>query len=280
MEYIVEIREYIIKADSYIKNLFLKLSPLYRQEFGEEQEVTIPLFTALHSTSESILILLLNQAVFDADILLRSVMEGTIKYCYLMTGSEVERHEKYNEYKVTLTEMDRLFDHCKALETIDILKKYSSNSLKPFQAYVLSDTEVDRLKAMYPKDKRSDMKRKWGYQTLLRALAEQHVEYRAQIGTLSTYALQSHLGHYDWTGVSSRQAQINSAPTGKNECYDFIHALRIISNTLSMSVFRAIEYMRCHKYAPSGMLEFSAEILDYIARIDDVQNKMVEKLAD
>lgn len=38
--------------------------------------------------------------------------------------------------------------------------------------------------------------------------------------------------------------------------------------------------MRCHKYAPSGMLEFSAEILDYIARIDDVQNKMVEKLAD
>ena len=77
MEYIEEVGKYIIQADEYLKSLLFKISPLYRKEHGYNQDVTVPLFTTLHSTSESILILLLNQSIFDADVLLRTVMEGT-----------------------------------------------------------------------------------------------------------------------------------------------------------------------------------------------------------
>ena len=98
MEYIEEVGKYIVQADEYLKSFLFKISPLYRKEHGDNQDVTVPLFTTLHSTSESILILLLNQSIFDADVLLRTVMEGTIKYCYLMTGTDDEKKEKYIEY--------------------------------------------------------------------------------------------------------------------------------------------------------------------------------------
>ena len=59
MEYIQEVGGNIVKADEYLKELFYKLAPLYREKHGKNQDVVVPLFTSLHSTSESILILLL-----------------------------------------------------------------------------------------------------------------------------------------------------------------------------------------------------------------------------
>lgn len=158
---------------------------MYRKEHGDNQDVTVPLFTTLHSTSESIVILLLNQSIFDADVLLRTVMEGTIKYCYLMTG------------------------------TVDDPKK-----------------EQDKLK------------QKWSYQALLRSLAKANREYEAQLGTLSTYSLTSHFCHYDWTGVSSRNAQIVEAENPNAIIFDIMHSIRILFNVLSMELFRVAEYMR------------------------------------
>lgn len=115
MEYIEEVGKYIVQADEYLKSLLFKISPLYRKEHGDNQDVTVPLFTTLHSTSESILILLLNQSIFDADVLLRTVMEGTIKYCYLMTGTVDEKKEKYIEYKIKLADIAKISDHKKLL---------------------------------------------------------------------------------------------------------------------------------------------------------------------
>ena len=82
---------------------------------------------------ESILILLLNQSIFDADVLLRTVMEGTIKYCYLMAGTINERKEKYIEYKIQLVDIAKISDHKKAIEAVEILREFSSNNTKPFE---------------------------------------------------------------------------------------------------------------------------------------------------
>ena len=104
MEYYSEVLPLIIKADQIIKNLFFSVTPLYKKDFPEGQDVTIPLFTTLHTFSESILVLLQNCALFEADILLRCVMEGTVKYCFLMIGTSEERKEKYKEYKTILND--------------------------------------------------------------------------------------------------------------------------------------------------------------------------------
>lgn len=245
----------IIEVDKTIKTLFYYLAPLYKPEHSKEQRVTIPLFTSLHSTSESILILLQNQAVFDADILLRSIMEGTVKYCYLMVGNSDEKESKCDEYEHILCEIDRINDHKKAKEAVEVLKTFSQNNTGPFESMILSEEEEAVLSEKYPAKTKNRITNEWSYQALLKALSSDHEEYKAQLGTLSTYAMICHNCHYDWTGVSARNEEIMSSPDGSNELFDYMHALRIVSNVLSMYLFRVLEYMRCNHFSNAKLEE-------------------------
>lgn len=145
MDYLDIISTYILQADQYLKQLFYSIAPIYKPENGNRQDVTVPLFTTLYSTSESILILLLYNGLFDADILLRCVMEGTIKYCYLMNGDENEKNSKYIEYKEKLYEIVKISDHKKAVEAVEILKEFSENSTKPFEIDILEEQALSGL---------------------------------------------------------------------------------------------------------------------------------------
>ena len=196
-----------------------------------------------------------NQAVFDADILLRSIMEGTVKYCYLMIGNAHEKESKCNEYEHILCEIDRLNDHKKAKEAVEILKTFSQNNAGPFESMILSKNEVQVLTDKYPARTKNMITNKWSYQALLRTLSADHEEYKAQLGTLSTYATICHNCHYDWTGVSARNEEILSSPDGRNELFDYMHALRIVSNVLSMYLFRVLEYMRCNHFSNTKLEE-------------------------
>ena len=46
-----------------------------------------------------------------------------------------------------------------------------------------------------------------------------------------------------------------SSPDGSNELYDYMHALRIASNVLSMYLFRVLEYMRCNHFSNEKLEE-------------------------
>lgn len=278
MEYIEEVGKYIVQADGYLKSLLFKISPLYRKEHGDNQDVTVPLFTTLHSTSESILILLLNQSIFDADVLLRTVMEGTIKYCYLMTGTDAEKKEKYIEYKIKLADIAKISDHKKAIEAIDILREFSNNSTKPFECDILSDEQLSELEEKYRKKMRNKLKQKWSYQALLRSLAKTNHEYEAQLGTLSTYSLTSHFCHYGWTGVSSRNAQIIESENPNAIIFDIMHSIRILSNVLSMELFRVAEYMRGNRIDAPEVAALSMEVLKFVSDLDILNNNMLERV--
>lgn len=278
MNYHDEIIPIVEQSDKLIKSLFFSISPLYKKDFPAGLDVTIPLFTALHSSSESILILLIHQSIFDADILLRQVMEGTVKYCYLLIGDEESRKQKHHEYKILLSEIDALIDHQKAIETIKILNEFSLNSTKPFDACILSDDEVERLSAKYSSKRKNELKHKWSYQSILRDLATTYEEYEAQLGSLSTYALTSHYCHLDWTGVSSIQEQILTSPDGSNTIFDVGHALRILSNVLSFYLFRITEYMRGNYWSKKETSDLCLKGVQLIRQIDDKGNALISQL--
>ena len=277
MDYLQEVEKHIVRADGYLKNLLFKMSPLYRKEYGDNQDVTVPLFTTLHSTSESILILLLNQSIFDADVLLRTVMEGTIKYCYLMAGTINERKEKYIEYKIQLVDIAKISDHKKAIEAVEILREFSSNNTKPFECDILPDDKLLELKKQYPKKEQDKLKQKWSYQALLRSLAKINRVYEAQLGTLATYSLMSHFCHYDWTGVSSRNAQIIESGNPDAIIFDIMHSIRIISNVLSMELLRTMEYMNGNEANLPEIAALCMEGFKFVSELDELNNNMLEK---
>jgi hypothetical protein len=277
MDYYGIVSSYIQRADMFMKRIIYDIAPIYREENGSYQDVTVPLFTTLHSTSESILIILLHGGLFDADILLRCVMEGTIKYCYLMNGSENEKNDKYIEYKEKLYEISKIADHKKAIEAVMILKEFSENSTTPFELDILDDEMLDNLRKKYPTKLQNEIKSKWSYQKILRSLAETSSEYKAQLGTLASYSMTSHLCHFDWNGVLSRELQILDSTKEDAEVCDIAHGLRILSNVLSMEMFRVVEYLKNSKIKMPKVVELSLEILELISEIDKYENEIVKE---
>lgn len=280
MNYSNEINNYIISSDKIIKNFITLLSPLYKKDLNEHQYATVSLFTSLHSTSESILILLLHGALFDADVLLRTVIEGTIKYCYLLNGNNDEKEKKYIEYKNILTDIDKLSEHRKALETLSIFTNFKiTNSKLPFETNILTDDEVASLEKKYSSSMRNKIKKQWSFQQLLKKLAESNEEYKKLFGLISTYSLTSHLIHYDWTGSSMRQAQITSSHFKENIVFDIAQAARILSNVLSFYLFRTAEYTKNYNLFSTEINSLYSKALDIITELDKLNYDILEKYA-
>jgi hypothetical protein len=196
-----------------------------------------------------------------------------------MTGTDDEKKEKYIEYKIKLTDVDRLFDHKKASEAIDILKEFSSNSTKPFESDILSDRELMELTEKYPKSRQNELKQKWSYQSLLRDLAKDYPEYKAQLGTLATYSRESHLCHYDWTGVSNRNAQIIKSTNPKTVMIDITNSICILSNVISLEWLRVAEYIRGNKFNVPEVIALSNEVMNFVVELDSIYNGLLEKNA-
>ena len=276
MNYRKQVEKYIQQADNFIKQIFFKIAKLNSESNDNNCDTTLSLFASLHSSSESILVLLLEQAIFDADILLCTVMEGTIKYCYLMTGTTEERKNKEYIYRECLTEIDKISDHYKAFDTIKILKEFSNNNTKPFESLLLDKDLLENLQLKYPSKIRKQLKNEWSYQSLLRSLAELANEYKAQLGTISTYALTSHFIHYDWTGLNMRKSNVDENET--SILYDLIHSLRILSNTLSFYSFRVMEFLRANEWRNTEIAQLSIDLLQFVDSLDKIQNDSLSKI--
>ena len=145
-----------------------------------------------------------------------------------------------------------------------------------FRSYLSCDEEIQSLQDKYTRKIKTEMKQKWSYQSLLKSLASNRPEYKAQLGTIATYSLSSHFCHYDWIGVSSRLAQLESAYDEKDEIYDILHCYRILSNILSFEMFRASEYVRVNNFSSAHTLAIIDKIFELLYRIDSFCNTSLE----
>lgn len=93
-------------ASHFIGSCFDIASPYLDQEYKDVNPlvrfVSSQLFIDCHLTSESVLILLMEGKEWDADILCRSILEGSFKYIYMLLGSPEEVVKKVEEYWLIL----------------------------------------------------------------------------------------------------------------------------------------------------------------------------------
>lgn len=113
---------------------------------------------------------------------------------------------------------------------------------------------------------------------MLRSLAKNKPEYKAQLGSLSTYASTSHYAHFDWTGLSTRHAQLKANAHKTDTHYDVVHAFRIISNILSFAMFRAWEYTNIHGVKSQETYRILSAMAKEVRELDAVANKMLSEL--
>lgn len=207
-------------------------------------------------TSESIFLLILNCKIWDADILLRAVLEGTFKIVYLLMGSPEDQKRKAEEYWNIMPEMARLSRHHRAtkiLKAIDNEKEMLM--LRPIRDLTIDDIEVETLKNKYSRKERQQLAQKWSFSGLSRRFAEHENDKYKNMGILGyDYGMKSHLIHQDGDGVGIIWDRFRRNEE-RQDSIEIAHAGKIISDICIFGLFRAGELLIACKQDSSVTLD-------------------------
>jgi hypothetical protein len=187
-----------------MRDLLPFLDPLIDQD-ELDPEVTDTLGMLLDAASrsaDSAFLLLTFGRHWDAELVVRSVFEASIKFVYLVhSKNDVRfRHDEFAEHQFQIAMMK---DDQKARDALESVPDASGSEWDALRELVLPDAERDKLRAIYDKASRRSMETRWGYTGLLNALIRSgDPTYSTLSGLFYGYTLSSHLHHADYAGIS------------------------------------------------------------------------------
>lgn len=206
--------------------------------------VSSQLFIDCHLSSESSLILVREAKEWDADMIIRSVMEGTIKYAFLMSGEPLKVRQKAFEYWEQLPNFSAIRHHDRAIAFLDEVSNPEDPEWIPFKKLLLTQEEIDCLRNGTNKKDRSLLEKKWSFSEITRSFAQSESSGLKLLSNLAHgYGMSSHLIHKDGDGVGmvwercARNERDQSA-------VKLGHCARIVSDVCSFSKLRLFQLLR------------------------------------
>jgi len=245
------------------RNILPEMSPVATfLEWEPAQRQTLSwMLSASARTSESALLLCAWGQLWDAEVLVRSVLEGTLKFAYMLQARETfeERHREYTE---DLFDISRLKDHRKALDLLESVGDPDGDEWRPMRDLLLSDEEVAEISGRLDKAARRALETRWGFTGLVGALSRSGDPYFHGLGALAhSYSLASHIQHADKHGTSiPLDRDMRSAE--RRDAIHLAHEGRLLSDVLHFLFMRlAVGY----RFVGAD----SARLVTIKARIDE-----------
>lgn len=175
--------------------VFAEWEPTQRQTLGW-------LLSATARTSESALLLCAWGQLWDAEVLVRSVLEGTLKFAYMLQARDTFAL-RHAEYARDLFDIGLLKDHRKALELLAAVNNPAEDEWKPIRDLLLGDEEAADIASRFDKAARRALETRWGFSGLVGALVRSGDPYFQGLGALAhSYSAASHIQHADKHGTS------------------------------------------------------------------------------
>jgi hypothetical protein len=127
-------------------------------------------------SADSAFLLLACGRHWDAELVVRSVFEASIKFVYLVhSKNDVRlRHDEFAEHQFQMAMMK---DDQKARDAVESVPDASGPEWGALRELVLPDAERNKLRATYDKANRRSMETRWGYTGLLNALVRSGVPH-------------------------------------------------------------------------------------------------------
>jgi hypothetical protein len=216
-----------------LRRLLPTMSPVSRYSSWEprQQETIGYLLSATARTTESTLLLCAYAQIWEAEVLARSTLEGSLKFAYLLQSRETfaDRHREYADdlYKIALVK-----DHRKAKDLLALVPDSESETWRPLRDVLLPEDQFEELAARYGRATRKELETRWGFTGLIGQLAKSGDPYFSGITALAhSYAMASHVQHVDFVGAAIPMERDRRA-TDSRESTHLAHAARIISDAL------------------------------------------------
>lgn len=202
--------------------------------------VSNQLYIDCHLTSESVLLLIHHDKEWDADLLTRSVIEGTVKYVYMLNGAPDERLQKTKEYWTYIPRYNRV-------KRSERLKRFFKEILNPdssewhsFRDLILSDEEEAEIRRGTNKEQRKAMEQRWSFSEIIKYFGTLD-DYSLRIFSvlMHGYGMSSHLLHKDGDGVGIVWDRFGRSPE-RYRAAKLSHAARVIRDICAMAEVRAL----------------------------------------
>lgn len=235
-------------SSHFIGECFDAAKPYLDQQYQDMDPyvrfVSAQLFIDCHLSSESSLILVREAKEWDADIINRSVMEGTIKYAFIMSGEESDVRQKAFEYWEQLPNFSAIRHHDRALAFLNEVANPDDPEWMPFKKLLLSQKEIDSLRDGTNKKDRSVLEQKWSFSEITKNFTQSESGGLRLLSHLAHgYGMSSHLIHKDGDGVGMVWERY-----GRNEreqsAVKLGHCARIVSDICSFSKLRLFQLLR------------------------------------
>jgi hypothetical protein len=222
-----------------------------------------------HTTGESALLLTRFGRVGDAEIVLRSVLEGTAKYLFLCTQDPSTRAERVEEYWNLLPEFDRLKRHERIAQFRSVIGDMSP-SADTLRELLLSEEEAARLRAAYPRKQRQALAQRWSFTEIIRALALE-IPGREAVGMLAhAYGASSHTTHQDADGTAMIWERLRRGDE-RRELIHLAHASRQVRDVFTFAMLRAIATYRIAQCDINPIKEFWAAQTPFLDELTEAE---------
>ena len=190
------------------------------------------------STSGSALYLISETKLWDAEILLRTVAESSLKFTFICIGDESAQRARTDEFLVVLPEIARLKRHRRAEELIQRVADVDTGQWQPIKDILLSPAEHQALSARYPKARRDSIEKKWGFTRIAEELGRSGTQFQDLVAMMYSYGMGSHAVHQDGDAILMMWEREQRGEE-RARAVELAHGARGISDVMTFAYLRA-----------------------------------------
>lgn len=199
-----------------------------------------------HTTSESALLLIGNLRPWDAEMLLRSVLEGTVRFVFLCNLDDIEREQRVQEFWEDLPESEQIRTSKRLQHILSQVDDPLADQWRPFRELLRTDAELATLEQKYSKSDRRRMEQQWSFGNLMGAIRlteAPELDFRAMA---FNYEVSSHLIHKDATALKIIRDRVFREEE-RQKAIEIAHCARMINDIFSLSALRAMFFYKVQK---------------------------------
>lgn len=219
-------------------------------------QAAFELNNACATSTDSALLLVADMHVWDADILARSVAEGSLKTLYILLADGVELETRAHEFFETIPRFQAFVRYRKAEQLLARVEDPSAPEWAGVHETMKLDAEAFRNSEGTSNGERQAIQARWSFGGLVEQLAA--LESLQPIAVLGfKYALQSHSVHKDADGIGWMYARQELDPR-ERDAADSKHGARIVHDLLDMATWRAVGAARVSTEDSSALVGLEA----------------------
>lgn len=196
----------------------------------------------------AILTLMREGALWDAEMLMRTVLETTVKQAYICSGTSEQRAVSLDEYCNALPELNALSQSVKAKKSLKATAGSDVGTESLIEALILPDEREAEIRERWPRKTRATISSKWSFTQMLSSIEQQSTAmpgFKALGGLITNYGISSHLLHGDESGIGiikdrRRREEEERALMDLAHCYNLLDGIVVCTMVSAIAMKNAV----------------------------------------